>query len=97
MVFVLIFLRSEGLVEIKNRVEDNTALERVKRIELSHSAWEADVLPLNYTRILVGERLPLAYVYYIISIGFLSSVLSINSNQFNCGLTSVLGRVFYLH
>ena len=26
-------------------------LERVKRIELSQSAWKAEVLPLNYTRI----------------------------------------------
>ena len=26
-------------------------LERVKRIELSSSAWKAEVLPLNYTRI----------------------------------------------
>jgi hypothetical protein len=25
-------------------------LERVTRIELAFSAWEADVLPLNYTR-----------------------------------------------
>ena len=24
-------------------------LERVKRIELSQSAWKAEVLPLNYT------------------------------------------------
>ena len=29
-------------------------LERVKRIELSQSAWKAEVLPLNYTRILFG-------------------------------------------
>ena len=26
-------------------------MERVKRIELSSSAWKAEVLPLNYTRI----------------------------------------------
>jgi hypothetical protein len=25
-------------------------MERVTRIELAFSAWEADVLPLNYTR-----------------------------------------------
>ena len=25
-------------------------LERVTRVELAFSAWEADVLPLNYTR-----------------------------------------------
>ena len=29
-------------------------MERVKRIELSQSAWKAEVLPLNYTRILFG-------------------------------------------
>ena len=29
-------------------------LERVKRIELSQSAWKAEVLPLNYTRIFFG-------------------------------------------
>ncbi len=29
-------------------------LERVKRIELSQSAWKAEVLPLNYTRIFLG-------------------------------------------
>jgi hypothetical protein len=28
------------------------AVERVTRIELALSAWEADVLPLNYTRAL---------------------------------------------
>ncbi|MDQ1304402.1 MAG: hypothetical protein QG671_229 [Actinomycetota bacterium] len=32
------------------------SLERVTRIELALSAWEADVLPLNYTRVAV-ERL----------------------------------------
>ena len=26
-------------------------MERVTRIELAFSAWEADVLPLNYTRV----------------------------------------------
>ena len=30
-------------------------MERVKRIELSQSAWKAEVLPLNYTRILWGD------------------------------------------
>ena len=35
-------------------------MERVKGIEPSLSAWEADVLPLNYTRsgITLPERLP---------------------------------------
>ena len=30
--------------------------ERVTRIELAFSAWEADVLPLNYTRGQLGDR-----------------------------------------
>ena len=30
-------------------------VERVTRIELALSAWEADVLPLNYTRGLDGR------------------------------------------
>jgi hypothetical protein len=30
-------------------------MERVTRIELALSAWEADVLPLNYTRRLDGR------------------------------------------
>src|SRR5215469_14538509 len=29
---------------------DSDGVERVTRIELALSAWEADVLPLNYTR-----------------------------------------------
>ena len=29
--------------------------ERVRRIELPYSAWEADVLPLNYTREVLGD------------------------------------------
>ena len=31
--------------------EAGSEVERVTRIELAFSAWEADVLPLNYTRI----------------------------------------------
>ncbi len=31
-------------------------VERVTRIELALSAWEADVLPLNYTRGAGGRR-----------------------------------------
>ena len=31
-------------------------LERVKGIEPSFSAWEADVLPLNYTRQMLAFR-----------------------------------------
>ena len=32
-------------------------LERVMRIELTTSAWKAEVLPLNYTRMIVKIRL----------------------------------------
>ena len=31
-------------------------MERVARIELAYSAWKADVLPMNYTRILWSEK-----------------------------------------
>jgi hypothetical protein len=33
-------------------------VERVTRIELALSAWEADVLPLNYTRVTAGRVPP---------------------------------------
>src|SRR5580658_2111845 len=33
-------------------------MERVTRIELELSAWEADVLPLNYTRTAPAGQLP---------------------------------------
>ena len=42
-------------------------LERVKRIELSQSAWKAEVLPLNYTRSsyeMAQRRPTLALAYY---------------------------------
>jgi hypothetical protein len=29
-------------------------VERATRIELAFSAWEADVLPLNYARVVLG-------------------------------------------
>ena len=35
-------------LDVSEAVRD--AVERVTRIELAFSAWEADVLPLNYTR-----------------------------------------------
>ena len=31
-------------------------MERVKRIERSQAAWKAEVLPLNYTRLLWSGR-----------------------------------------
>jgi hypothetical protein len=41
-----------------NQLSYRPNLERVKRIELSSSAWKAEVLPLNYTRILNLEATP---------------------------------------
>ena len=38
-------------------VSISSSLERVKRIELSQSAWKAEVLPLNYTRFLPSNVL----------------------------------------
>ena len=36
--------------DLTARPDLRLCLERVTRIELALSAWEADVLPLNYTR-----------------------------------------------
>ena len=41
----------ERLKMRRSKVDFASTLERVKGIEPSYSAWEADVLPLNYTRI----------------------------------------------
>ena len=42
-------------------------MKRVKRIELSSSAWKAEVLPLNYTRMVIicvpHQRLQSIYTY----------------------------------
>jgi hypothetical protein len=40
---------------------DYPMLERVMGIEPTLSAWEAEVLPLNYTRRFSGSPLPLYY------------------------------------
>lgn len=50
-------------------------MERVTRIELALSAWEADVLPLNYTRVRrppgrserIRRRCPIAWSLYLIT------------------------------
>ena len=39
-----------GYFVSRPRCRESHGLERVTRIELALSAWEADVLPLNYTR-----------------------------------------------
>ena len=44
---ILLMTAEEPYSEAKNRAE---GLERVKGIEPSYAAWEAAVLPLNYTR-----------------------------------------------
>ncbi len=44
--------RVSGLVRILHYLNDaRYAMERVMGIEPTFSAWEADVLPLNYTRL----------------------------------------------
>jgi hypothetical protein len=43
-----------------NQLSYRPKLERVKRIELSSSAWKAEVLPLNYTRMVKKEMAGLA-------------------------------------
>src|SRR3954449_13622451 len=40
----------EGPAQGESLLAWSLSLERVTRIELALSAWEADVLPLNYTR-----------------------------------------------
>jgi hypothetical protein len=47
--------RKAQLRNLRMNVELELALERVKGIEPSCSAWKADVLPLNYTRPKVRE------------------------------------------
>ena len=42
--------RKKRLVRIAGRVQQSWKLERVEGIEPSTKAWEAFVLPLNYTR-----------------------------------------------
>ena len=48
---------------------DKTMLERVKGIEPSYRAWEASVLPLNYTR--------RSYLFVFIKKNFLSTCFSL--------------------
>ena len=57
-------------------------MERMMRIELTQSAWEADVLPLNYTRIF-------QLIHYIINPVILQEVkcgffVKPNLNKKNC-------------
>jgi hypothetical protein len=48
--FVEVHLTEMGVAPT-DRVANSGQLERATRIELAFSAWEADVLPLNYTRV----------------------------------------------
>ena len=53
-VFVTVFLFKKYVKSNKKRFDAEASnlklLERVTGIEPAYSAWEADVLPLNYTR-----------------------------------------------
>ena len=71
--FSTIFQQDFLQLRSKNKKIKNThrvssfQLERVKRIELSQSAWKAEVLPLNYTRSsyeMAQRRPTLALAYY---------------------------------
>jgi hypothetical protein len=46
--------RAERMLTVAMPADLRFLVERVTRIELALSAWEADVLPLNYTR--AGEH-----------------------------------------
>ena len=46
----------EGRCSIQLSYEPAFLLERMMRIELTPSAWKAEVLPLNYIRIIVGAE-----------------------------------------
>jgi hypothetical protein len=45
-----------GSSDIWSRKREQAQLERATRIELAFSAWEADVLPLNYARVFLISR-----------------------------------------
>ena len=49
-------MRATRKATVDTTVDLRFFVERVTRIELALSAWEADVLPLNYTRERVGGR-----------------------------------------
>ena len=44
-------------------------MERVARIELASSAWKAEVLPLNYTRLMPTAFLPPTYTAQLLPPG----------------------------
>ena len=46
----------EGRCSIQLSYRPTTLMERVMRIELTPSAWKAEVLPLNYTREKIGAE-----------------------------------------
>ena len=51
-----------GARDLREPLTWDLTLERVTRIELALSAWEADVLPLNYTRAVLTGSTRLARV-----------------------------------
>jgi hypothetical protein len=63
-------------------------MERVKGIEPSTSAWKAEVLPLNYTRILIyaSEQLAddSAKVLLVTNQSILTDKFYYNNNKKNC-------------
>ena len=62
------------------RVQKIAILERVKGIEPSFSAWEADVLPLNYTR-----RMPVTLTFYDLKVCRVTVAWWGNGGTVECG------------
>ena len=52
----------EGRCSIQLSYEPTFSMERVMRIELTLSAWKAEVLPLNYTRV-IKEALRFLFLF----------------------------------
>ena len=64
-------------------------MERVMRIELTQSAWKAEVLPLNYTRRMLAEnhqqRILLWFFIYIYIILYFLNIIKLQTNGGECG------------
>jgi hypothetical protein len=58
-------MRAKYLIT-QGTVLEQKHLERATRIELAFSAWEADVLPLNYARIFLEAQMSLVIAKILI-------------------------------
>ncbi len=71
-------------------------LERVKGIEPSFSAWEADVLPLNDTRILMFKRFRISLCTLCALAGFRCQLDQQTANRAFRGILQHLRKYFDL-